>query len=593
MLSDILTTNKYDGRYYQLEWTATQSVTENTSTINWILSAKGGNVGYYYEHSVALTMNNVSRYSSTNSIPRYKGEVASGSFKITHDANGEATFNINLEVACYYTNVNLTASKTGIKLDTIPRKAIITSAPDFTDEANPVIKYTNPAGSAVTKLEASITIGSGVYGLADYREIPLTGTYTFNLDDTEREAIRNAAKNANSIKIRFYLKTTIGSNFFYHYVDRKVTIINCNPTIEVTTNISDSYTKTVNGNVNNVFIKSFTDVYYKIKPTTYKGATIESYRAICGSQVKTTASGTLEDVRSGSIFYEVTDSRGNVATASFVAEIIDYKNLTCNLNVDVPTADGATTLRISGAYSGITFGSASGAQTNQLKVYYKMVTVGEEDTDNWIEITSSVNIGGNSYQIDFPIGGLDYTKKYNFYAKAIDKISSVTTDAYPVKTLPVFDWGENDFNFNVPVTITDGDKAYNLLGALKAMTTAYTLTTTATAGTNYSSASGSATLVGNSLRVWFNVTRKTATGTGDITNETICTLSVNHGGKIKSSYNVGYINGSSGAVSSFTTSTSTGSEILTITLALAATTAASTNFAGYFVIPVSLNLDKY
>lgn len=593
MLSGVLKTNKYDGRYYQLNWSAKQSIADNTSTISWELQALGGNSGYYYEHSVSLAMYGAIQYSSTNSQPRYKGKVAGGNFTVNHDVNGEATFSIDLKVACYTYAVNLTASATGITLDTIPRKATIISAPNFNDEENPTITYTNPAGEAVTEVAACISLTGSTADIA-YRAISETDTsYTFELTEDERNLLlSNTNSGSNSRKIKFYIRTKIGDSTFYHSVSKTFTVVNNAPTISVSTS-PDTITTSVNGYIGNTFIKHFTDVTYKITATALKGATIEKYKAICGNQVKTTASGTLEDVRSGSIVYEVTDSRGNVATASFVAEIIDYKNLTCNLNVDVPTADGATTLRISGAYSGITFGSASGAQTNQLKVYYKMVTVGEADTDNWIEITSSVNIGSNSYQVDFPITGLDYTKKYNFYAKAIDKISSITTEAYPVKTLPVFDWGENDFNFNVPVTITDGDKAYNLLGALKSMTTAYNLATTVTAGTNYSSASGSATLVGNSLRVWFNVTRKTATSVGDITNENVCTLSVKHGGKIKSSYNVGYINGSSGSVSSFTTSTSTGSEILTITLALAATTAASTNFAGYFVIPVALNLDKY
>lgn len=588
MLSGVLKTNNYDGRYYQLKWSAKQSIANNTSVISWELQALGGNSGYYYEHSLSLAMYGANQYSSTNSQPRYKGKVADGNFTVNHDANGEATFSIDLKVACYTYSVNLTASATGITLDTIPRKATITSAPDFNDEDNPVIKYNNPAGSAVTKLEASIAISNGAYAIANYREIPLAGTYTFNLDDTEREAIRNATKNSKDAKVKFFIRTTIGSNTFSHSVERKVSVINCAPTFTVTTT-PDSRTMQVTGYSPKTFIKQFTDITYKITATALKGASIVEYKAICGNQTSTTSTGLLTQVQSPVIIYTVKDSRGNTATQTVEGSIIDYKDLTCNLVVDVPTTDGNTAIHISGNYSDASFGSV----TNALKLQYRYTDNSDYDS-GWIDVSNQADINsGTGYSCDINISGLDYTKRYEFEAKAIDALNNVNTEKYPVKTVPVFDWSEDDFNFNVPVTITDGSKSYHLLGALKAMTTAYNLSTTASAGSNYSSASGGATLVGNTLRVQFSGTRKTATGTGDITNETICTLSVKHGGKIKSSYNVGYINGSSGAVASFTTSTNTGSDTLTIGIVLSATTAASTTFSGFFAIPVILNLDKY
>lgn len=588
MLSGVLKTNNYDGRYYQLKWSAKQSIANNTSVISWELQALGGNSGYYYEHSLSLAMYGANQYSSTNSQPRYKGKVADGNFTVNHDANGEATFSIDLKVACYTYSVNLTASATGITLDTIPRKATITSAPDFNDEDNPVIKYNNPAGSAVTKLEASIAISNGAYAIANYREIPLAGTYTFNLDDTEREAIRNATKNSKDAKVKFFIRTTIGSNTFSHSVERKVSVINCAPTFTVTTT-PDSRTMQVTGYSPKTFIKQFTDITYKITATALKGASIVEYKAVCGNQTSTTSTGLLTQVQSPVIIYTVKDSRGNIATQTVEGSIIDYKDLTCNLVVDVPTTDGNTAIHISGNYSDASFGSV----TNALKLQYRYTDNSGYDS-GWIDVSNQVDKNsGTGYSCDINISGLDYTKRYEFEAKAIDALNNVNTEKYPVKTVPVFDWSEDDFNFNVPVTITDGSKSYHLLGALKAMTTAYNLSTTASAGSNYSSASGGATLVGNTLRVQFSGTRKTATGTGDITNETICTLSVKHGGKIKSSYNVGYINGSSGAVASFTTSTNTGSDTLTIGIVLSATTAASTTFSGFFAIPVILNLDKY
>lgn len=590
MLSGVLKTNNYDGRYYQLKWSAKQSIANNTSVISWELQALGGNSGYYYEHSVSLAMYGATQYSSTNSQPRYKGKVADGNFTVNHDANGEATFSIDLKVACYTYSVNLTASATGITLDTIPRKATITSAPDFNDEDNPVIKYNNPAGSAVTKLEASIAISNGAYAIANYREIPLTGTYTFKLTDTEREAIRNATKNSKDAKVKFFIRTTIGSNTFSpHSVERKVSVINCAPTFTVTTT-PDSRTMQVTGYSPKTFIKQFTDITYKITATALKGASIVEYKAVCGNQTKTASTDTLTQVQSPVIIYTVKDSRGNTATQTVEGSIIDYKDLTCNLVVDVPTTDGNTAIHISGNYSDASFGSV----TNALKLQYRYTDNSGYDS-GWIDVSNQVDKNsGNGYSCDINISGLDYTKKYEFEAKAIDALNTVNTEKYPVKTVPVFDWSEDDFNFNVPVTITDGDKAYNLLGALKAMSTEYTLTTTATASTNYSSASGKAVLVGNTLRLYFQVTRNSAPAVGNITDEEMCSLSITHNGKIKDAYNVGFINGNSGAIASFNTSLdASNTSKLTVKLRLASTTATSTTFSGYFAVPVILNLDKY
>ena len=52
--------------------------------------------------------------------------------------------------------------------------------------------------------------------------------------------------------------------------------------------------------------------------------------------------------------------------------------------------------------------------------------------------------------------GLNYQSIYTFQAKAVDKVVTIETTEKRVKTTPVFDWGEDDFEFNVPVTFNSG-----------------------------------------------------------------------------------------------------------------------------------------
>jgi hypothetical protein len=42
---------------------------------------------------------------------------------------------------------------------------------------------------------------------------------------------------------------------------------------------------------------------------------------------------------------------------------------------------------------------------------------------------------------------------YTFQAKAVDRLEEILSAEKVVSTIPVFDWGHDDFNFNVPVTI--------------------------------------------------------------------------------------------------------------------------------------------
>ena len=71
-------TSSYDGRYYQLSWTATQSVTNNQSTISWTLKALGGNSSWYAERTVKVVLAGATVYSKTDRVSRYTGTVASG-----------------------------------------------------------------------------------------------------------------------------------------------------------------------------------------------------------------------------------------------------------------------------------------------------------------------------------------------------------------------------------------------------------------------------------------------------------------------------------------------------------------------------------
>ena len=116
------------------------------------------------------------------------------------------------------------------------------------------------------------------------------------------------------------------------------------------------------------------------------------------------------------------------------------------MEVGVPTADGKLNITASGNY----FNGSFGAVNKSIKVQYRYKTNGGNYT-NWASMTTSIS--GNTYSASASITGLDYRSFYTFQIRAIDKLLTINSPEKTVKTVPIFDWGANDFNFNVDTSV--------------------------------------------------------------------------------------------------------------------------------------------
>lgn len=586
-LSGSFNTSGYEGRYLTFSWTATQDIATNTSTISWTLKGAGtGEAGYYMSGPFKVVIAGAEVYTNSGRIELYNGTlVASGTKKLTHDTAGKKSFSASVEAAIWSASVNCKGSGSWT-LNNIPRKATVSTAPNFNDEENPKITYSNPAGNSVTSLQACIALSDGSTIVVPYRDINKLGaSYTFSLTTEERTALRKATPKSNTLTVRFYIKTVIGGANYYHYIAKTLTITHGDPTLSPSAEDVNTTTLALTGD-RNVFIKGYSNVAFKTNATALKNSTIASQSVVCGSKSATTATGTLVGVDSNIVTFTATDSRGNTTTQTKTYTLVNYVDLTCNMEVITPTTGGEASVSLSGKCFNSTFGTA----VNTLILQYRYKT-NDGSYGSWVNVTPTRS--GNNYSIVIPITGLNYLNSYTFQARAQDKLKTVATPEKKVKTVPIFDWGEDDFNFNVPVAITDNTGSYNLLGLAKAMTTAYSLTTTATPGANYTAATGSATLIGNILRVNFTATRAKA-ATGNITNEEVVSLDIQTGGKINAFYNTSFCSGGTGPTATFATGGSTQSDSLTLTINLAAIGPGNlTQTNAYFSLPVKINLDAY
>lgn len=450
---------------FTLELTLVENSTNiagNNSSVSYTLKLKSTTKDFYQSGvgaTVTLDGNLVAvrdRYNSPQlSIGTYSEIVLlTGTTTIPHALDGTKTMSLSYTldmVSLRYTPGPMYGSGT-MTLTSIPREAKITSAPNFTDEDNPTIQYSNPGGLPIY---AYIEVRDPLSRPIAERRIS-GSSYTFNFTEAERNSLRAINTSSNTQSVRFVVRTDMGAGAKpgFAWLDRTLTIKNPNPTLNPKVVDTNSQTTALTGN-SSCFVKYYSNAKVTFGARAVKGASLVESLVVCGGKSRT-SDGTIKGVESGDFVFAVGDSRGNKTTKGLPRTLIEYVKLSCIIGSNVPDANGDFTFVVSGSFFNGSFGSV----TNSLVVKYRY----REDGGTYSEYQEMpIRKSGNSYTASVDITGLDYTKIYKFQAQAIDKLSTVTTSEKTIKSTPVFDWGETDFNFNVPVYINGNLQVSGLL----------------------------------------------------------------------------------------------------------------------------------
>jgi len=121
-LSGSFNTSAYSDRYITVSWSATQNIANNTSTVSWtIRGAGGGTSNWYTSGNFEMWANGAQRFFSATRINLYNGTtVASGSFVVAHDTQGNANLNMSMDAGIYYVAQNV-HGQASWALNNIPR----------------------------------------------------------------------------------------------------------------------------------------------------------------------------------------------------------------------------------------------------------------------------------------------------------------------------------------------------------------------------------------------------------------------------------------------------------------------------------------
>lgn len=323
---------------FYFTWSASQNVANNYSDVTvktyWATKDTGWTFDTVGSRNASITINGETSSISKvfNCAPWTSNPflIQTATTRVYHNSDGTKSISISVRANGHASSWGPSAStassddctaSTTITLNTIPRAASITAAPDFNDEENPTITYSNPAGNSVTSLQACISLTGATDDIL-YRDISKTGSsYTFNLTTSERNVLRKATTGSNSRKVKFYVRTVIGGETYHSPLEKNFSIINYTPTFPVN-NIgyydSNTSISNITGNSEMIVQNQSNLVVQYTAATPKKSASISTYYFKLNGVTKTSTSagGTISfgKINSGSnitLTAWCVDSRGN------------------------------------------------------------------------------------------------------------------------------------------------------------------------------------------------------------------------------------------------------------------------------------------
>ena len=434
--SNFNTSNQYI-KYRIIVTENSYSIANNTSNVTIKVQVWRTNSGYetYGNGTCYVNCDGVDYSQSISSSQKFTynsyTQVFSKTLTINHNANGSKSIYVSSYID--HSRFNSTSQGFTVNLTNIPRQATITNAPNFNDTQNPTITYSNSAGSSASSLQACISLTGSNSDIA-YRDISKTGTsYTFNLTEAERNVLRQATTTSNSRTVYFYIKTVINGSTFYTNKAVTLSIVNANPTFNVSYLDTNSTTTNITGNnqqiiQNNSTLRINITNATGVKYATLKTASINVNGAvttqnISGSSV-TFNVGTLNVTNNITIPVTVTDSRNNKTTTNLTIQILSWALPSAIITMERENNFyTSTNLTVNADYSSLN-------NKNTITIQYQ------------IKKTIDANYGALTTISDNVETTFNADNQYSWNVKVIltDKIGTTTYNLLLYKGIPLMYW---------------------------------------------------------------------------------------------------------------------------------------------------------
>lgn len=416
--SGSITTNESHGRSVKLSWSlSSQSVENNQSTLSWSITGAGSASGWVMTGGFKAIINGTTVYSTSTDtrIQLYSGtSVASGTTKITHNADGTKSFSLSIEAGVYTYAVSVTASGTHT-LDTIPRASTVSATNTNLNSASTI---------TITRASSSFT-HTLTYSFGSTTGTIVSKTTSTSVSWTPALTLANQIPNAVSGTCTITCDTYNGST--------KIGSKTCTLTLTVPASVKPTMTSVtatrVDGDVPAawaIYVQNKSKATVKINGAAGAyGSTISSYSISGGGYSSTASSFTTGFLTtSGTITFtaKVTDSRGRVSDAATVSiSVVAYSapSFTSYLSQRATSAgtvnDDGTYIRGLITYS---YASCSSKNTVTRATYYK-----KSSSSSWTNANKSFSSGT---AFTFGGGAISTESSYDVKYTITDAFTTVT-----------------------------------------------------------------------------------------------------------------------------------------------------------------------
>ena len=417
------------GFYIQAKYSS-QSTDENKTyfdvrlvSVNERGTAAGSN--YNFACSYCPTVSGGSVWTMENET------ITSGSGSVIHNDVGDKRITLSASMQIGYLGYYDSFS-CEVDMPHINRKAVATAGTNFTDEGNPSITF-NKAG--VGTLSVWIEPNPNGTHYAERNNIPNTGSYTWELTESEREQLRRCCTNSNNCTCRLGIYTTINGTAYSSYVDKTFSIINANPSISSSDlSYSDTNSDTVHITQDNQkIIQSLSLILFTFnEATAQKHASIDHYELTFDGNVYNIAANAEEKIvnygqtelnNNSNVSLKVVDSRGNFTTITKTVNILEWS--LPNVNVvyasRVNNFEDDTHIKVDVNISSV----ANINRIDVLKVRYKKTI--DQDYGQYVDIQNNTD----------SLFLLDKLYAWNIQILTWDRFGSTTVNLIVAKGVPI------------------------------------------------------------------------------------------------------------------------------------------------------------
>lgn len=218
----------------------------------------------------------------------------------------------------------------------------------------------------------------------------------------------------------------------------------CGPVVGGTAQDMNTATLALTGD-GHILIRDRSTVQCAVEAQARQGATLQDLY-VNGEKIPDTTC-VITAVQSANITFRAVDSRGYTAQYTVPGlTLIPYVPLSFHAAASrTDPVSGNAKLSVQGKWYDGCFGAAD----NAVHILYRV------DGGEWTEV--AVQTSGGDVTGSAELSGLDYRSSHTIDVLVADRLDTVTKSLSVSRGIPVFDWGEADFVFHVPVTFTASD----------------------------------------------------------------------------------------------------------------------------------------